>query len=112
MKKEDYYLAKTYAHNLGLIVQGTRETLDENKLRNYVKTTPETLRLFLEALKDIDSTAVKPGDAVLCPDKKTRLVVECEYVETETEFKIAIAKLIDVGGFVTKEKIENLKKLK
>ena len=110
MKKEDFYQAATYTANLGLELR--KDTISTEKVRDFVKKCPDIVRVLLEYLKEIDSLEIKPGDAVVCADKKRRLVVDINWDEVEGQMKLASANLIDVDGYKISAKIETLKKLK
>ena len=109
MKTEIFYLAQSHATNLNLI--SSKDTIAIQKVRDYIKKSPEILNSLLEYLKEIDSVQLKVGDAVLCEDKKKRLVVSLLWEDKAGETKVTKIELIDLDGYKEKFDITKVKKL-
>ena len=109
MKTETFYLAQTHATNLNLTT--SKDYIAVEKIRDYIKKSPEILTVLLEYLKEIDSVPLKLGDAVLCEDKKRRLVVGLLWENKDDETKVTKVELVDAEGYREKFLIEKVKKL-
>lgn len=110
MKTENFYLAQTYATNLNL--KTSKDYVSVEKIRDYIKNSPDILKVLLEYIKEIDSLFLSVGDAVVCEDKKRRLVTALLWEHKEGETKITKAELIDMDGYKQVFLIEKIKKLK
>lgn len=110
MKTENFYSVQTYAANLNLV--SNKDTISIKKVKDYIKNSPEVLKVLLEYLKEIESCPVAVGDAVSCEDKKRRLVTAVIWETKDGETKVTKAELIDLDGYKQTYAIETLKKLK
>lgn len=110
MKTENFYLAQTYATNLNL--SKNKDTLSVEKMKDFIKKSPEILKVLLEYIKEVDSLPISVGDAVYCKDKKVRIVHSLDWVIEKEETKISKAVLTDVEGYRETHNIDTLKKLK
>lgn len=110
MKTENFYLAQTFATNLNLMKD--KESVSVEKVKDYIKKSPEILKVLLEYLKEIESLTITVGDAVVCEDKKTRLVHSLIWEDKEGETKVTKAFLTCNEGYKERFAIDKLKKLK
>jgi hypothetical protein len=110
MKTENYYSAQTYATNLNLVKD--KNNLSVSKIKDYIKKSPDILKVLLEYVKEIESLPVAIGDAVYCKDKVVRIVYSLIWITKNGETKVSQAVLTDVEGYKETHLIETLKKLK
>lgn len=115
MKQEDYLLTERYAKLYDLCNNGK---IDATKLRSFISSCPEVVRVFTIFLRESDLVEIKSGDAVESSDGKRKLVsfVRWDHVEnTDTktvETKAIDAFVKDLEGNTSYELLTKLRKLK
>lgn len=110
MKTENFYSAETYATNLNLLKN--KDTVSVEKIKDYIKKSPDILKVLLEYIKEIESLPIAVGDAVYCKDKVVRIVYSLMWITENGETKISKVVLTDVEGYKEIHNIDTLKKLK
>lgn len=115
MKQEDYLLTERYAKLYDLCNNGK---IDASKVRLFINSCPEVVRVFSLFLKESDSLEIKAGDAVESSDGKKKLVVyvrweHVENVDTKTvETKAVDAFVKDLESNTAFEPLNKLRRLK
>lgn len=115
MKQEDYLLTERYAKLYDLVSNGR---IDANKIRLFINSCPDVVRVFTLFLRESDTLEIKEGDAVESSDAKKKLVVfvrwdHVENADTKTvETKAIDAFVKDLEGNTSYELLTKLRKLK
>lgn len=115
MKQEDYLLTERYAKLYDLCNNGK---IDANKVKAFISSCPEVVRVFSVFLRESDTVEIKAGDAVESSDGKRKLVSfvrwdHVENAETKTvETKAIDAFVKDLEGNTGYELLTKLRKLK
>lgn len=115
MKQQDYLLTERYAKLYDLSNNGR---IDANKIRLFINSCPDVVRVFTLFLREADTQEIKEGDAVESSDGKKKLVVfvRWEHVENKdtktVETKAVDAFLKDLEGNTGYEPLSKLRRLK